>query len=271
MFARERRDDFGWRDFTIGILGLGRFGGGFEWKYAVEGGVAFDAAEFKRADDGAFFAAPSERDKGIRNVDAAEVELVRIVSRIGVEQQRGVVHGEKLFFGNLVVRAQHEHGGFGFNPNLGFFEMLGGNIFKRFADGFCRIEPAFFGGVVVVDAAEDAVLGRGRTFGLRDLQDPADKVMLGQLFVWIRDQDDELLFEGGWLFLFRFGLGQLVHLLDNLAEELGLELVFLEDFSDFIDLDFWHGAANSLGSRKDTFLAYAQAKPTPAFGTAAWR
>ncbi len=149
--------------------------------------------------------------------------------RCGVSADAFLLAGRfRLLLGDLVVSFEYEHRYFRFHPYLGFFKKLGGNVFKGFTDRFGWIKASFFGGVVIVGAAEDAVLGRGDTFVFRNLKDPSDKIVFWEAVVGIAGEDDELFFNRGWLVAFwTLGLGGEVHLLNNLAEELGVELVLL--------------------------------------------
>lgn len=147
----------------------------------------------------------------------------------------------RLFLGDLVVGFQNEHRDFGFYPDLGFFKKFDWNVFEGFTDCLGRIKASFLGGVVIVGAAKDTVLGGGDTFIFRNLKDPGDEIVLGEAVVGIAGEDYELFFNRGWFVaVWTLGLGGEVHLLDDLAEELGVELVLLEDLGYEVDVDFRH-------------------------------
>src|SRR5690606_19939176 len=104
--------------------------------------------------------------------------------------------------GDFVVGSEDEHGGFRFHPEVGFLAMFGGDVFERFADRFGGVEAAFSGGVVIVGAANDALLGGGNALGFRKLEDPADEIGFRELVVGIGDEDRELLFHRGRFVVF---------------------------------------------------------------------
>ena len=162
-------------------------------------------------------------------------------------RKRGTV---KLFLGDLVVGFEDEDGGFGFHPDVGFLEELGGDVLDRFADGFRRMEPAFFGDVEIVGGAEDAVLSGGDALGLGDLQNPADEIVFGEAAFGIADENDELLFDGGRFFVVTgLGLHGEVHFLDDGAEDFGVELVLFQNLGDGADFDFRHDDKKGVRAR----------------------
>jgi hypothetical protein len=154
------------------------------------------------------------------------------------------------FAGDLVIGFEHQDGDFGFYPDLGFFEVFGGDVFEGVAYGFGGEHAAFFRGVEFVGGFEDAFGGGEDAFVFGDLEDPADEIAAcGEVAFGVGDEDGELLFEGGGFFFVELGLDEEVHVFDDLAEHGGLDLVFLEDFGYLIDVDFWHG---NLGGGRHT-------------------
>ena len=142
---------------------------------------------------------------------------------------------------DFVVGAKNEDRDLVFHPDLGLLEELRRDVLKGFADGLRGMEAAFFGGVEIVGAAKDALLGGGDAVFLGNLENPGDKIVFRQAVVGVAGENDELLFDcRRLLFVAGVGLGGEVHFLDDLAEEFGVELVLFENLGDNVDFDFRH-------------------------------
>jgi len=148
----------------------------------------------------------------------------------------------EIVSGDLVVGLNDEYRFLRFDPAFGLLEESGWDTFHRVTHGSGGEKLPFFGGVEVVGRAIDTFGGRGGAFALGNLQHPADELIFGEFALGIGDHEDELFLNRRWLLFFAWiGLHGDVHLLDDFAHEDRIDLVLLEDFGYFIDVNFRHG------------------------------
>ena len=149
-----------------------------------------------------------------------------------------------------VVGHDHRDGRLGLHPELRLLEILRARALERLADGLDRQHAPALRGVEIVGSLEDPVGGRMRARILRNLHDPADEVLTRQLGLRVGEEHDELLLRRGRLDVVGgVRLHGMIHFLDDLAEQRGLDLVALEDLGDLVDFDFGHGKTRKAHQR----------------------
>src|ERR1035438_1490198 len=156
---------------------------------------------------------------------------------------------------NLVVGAQDDDRRLCLHPELGVPEEPPRDALKGLAHGLRRVEPALLRGIVVVGSLGYPLPGARGAVALGNLQDPSREIALRQATVGIADEDCVLLLDR-WrlLALSRIGLHGDVHLLDHPAQDRGIDMVLLEYFGNFVDVDFGHGGDGILGGVAPAYL-----------------